>query len=254
MKAEKPFATEAEMCARFTAALPAGWTPYAETAGWDILLVRATDGFQIGIQAKLRMNLDVINQAIEDRFAFAYSLEGPDCRAIMVPDVGTAPFEKICGYIGLTIVRVRGAFPRGISGPIFLPDLPETKITSAYAYEDWFELYSNRRHQLPEYIPDVAAGASAPLRLTDWKIRAIKIAVTIDIRGYVTREDFKRHRIDHRRWLTANGWLRREGGVFKANRMPDFKGQHPRVWEQIAAEAAKWMPPDPAPAKQEAML
>lgn len=62
----KPFPTEAALCAAFIAAIDKrAWTPYAETAGWDILLVRKVDGFQIGVQAKLVFNLDVVNQAID---------------------------------------------------------------------------------------------------------------------------------------------------------------------------------------------
>jgi hypothetical protein len=38
---------------------------YPETEGWDILLVRVSDGFQIGIQAKLALNIGVINQCLE---------------------------------------------------------------------------------------------------------------------------------------------------------------------------------------------
>lgn len=255
MKAEKPFATEADMCARFIAALPKGWTPYAETAGWDILLVRDADGFQIGIQAKLRLNVEVINQAIEDRHSVAYHGDGPDCRAVMVPSSVDSGFVNICGYIGLTILQVRPAYQRGVSGPAYLPELPEAKITSNYAYEDWYEAYSGFRHRLPEYVPDVAAGASGPVQLTDWKIRALKIAVTLEVRGFVTRDDFKHHRIDHRRWMTPDGWLRREDGVYKAHRMPDFKAQHPQVWEQVKADAPKWMPAPPAAeAQQEPML
>ena len=54
------FRSEADLCAAFLAALEREhakkWMAYAETAGWDILLVRLKDGFQIGIQAKLALN------------------------------------------------------------------------------------------------------------------------------------------------------------------------------------------------------
>jgi hypothetical protein len=43
--------SEADLCAGFIAAATKGgsWTAYAETAGYDILMVRASDGVQIGI-------------------------------------------------------------------------------------------------------------------------------------------------------------------------------------------------------------
>src|SRR6185312_7545021 len=58
------FDTEAAMCAAFSEwAQGQGWTPYAETAGFDILLVHG-DGTQIGVQAKLRFNTAVLAQIL----------------------------------------------------------------------------------------------------------------------------------------------------------------------------------------------
>jgi hypothetical protein len=92
--------------------------------------------------------------------------------------------------------------------------------------------------------PNVAAGSPAPIQLTEWKIAAIKIAITLEIRGHLTRADFKHLRIDHRRWLApGNDWLRAENGKWVRDRMPNFRAQHPRVYEEIKAEAAKWMKP-----------
>ena len=84
-KKDKPFETEAALGAAYLATIDAErWISYPETAGWDILLVRRADGFQIGIQAKQRMNTDVINQTIEGNRMFSYSQRGPDCRAVLV--------------------------------------------------------------------------------------------------------------------------------------------------------------------------
>ena len=61
----KPFASEADLCAAFlawAARTAPGVACYAEWAGWDILLVYP-EGFQLGIQAKLRLNAEVIGQA-----------------------------------------------------------------------------------------------------------------------------------------------------------------------------------------------
>lgn len=239
MKTKKPFATEAEMCARFIGALDKGWTAYAETAGWDILLARDADGFQIGIEAKLKMNTHVINQAIEHS-VYWVDHAGPDCRAIMVPE-NEGGFDQIASYIGITVIRVRAPYERGVSGPAFTPYLPRLK--DEWLRSEWHEWCPTKRHQLPDYIPDVVAGASAPIQLTKWKVAAIKIAITLEQRGFVTRDDFKKHGIDHRRWLTPNGWLRHENGRYLAGIMPDFRTQHPKVYEEIAADAPKWMPP-----------
>jgi hypothetical protein len=235
----KPFATEVELCAAFIQAvgkLREKWTAYAETAGHDILLVREGDGFQIGIQAKLKMGVDVINQAIESSQWGGHT--GPDCRAVLVPET-THGFGKICDYVGLTIIVVRKPQDRYWTNA-FSPSLP----TETYSSDDWHEWCPSKRHELPEYVPDVAAGASAPLQLTQWKIAAMKIVITLRKRGFVTREDFKAHRLDHRRWLARESqWLVNKGGIYvQGPHSPgNFEHQHPRVWGEIMADVDKWM-------------
>lgn len=83
-KKTAPFKTEADLCAAFIAAIGDDWTSFAETAGWDILLVRKDDGFQIGIQAKLKLNTFVLAQTL-DQYRYSVDSPGPDCRAILVP-------------------------------------------------------------------------------------------------------------------------------------------------------------------------
>lgn len=246
MKAEvarKPFATEAALCAAFLGAIDRkAWTPYAETAGWDILLARNADGFQIGVQAKLRFNAEVLSQALEERGAYAATRPAPDCRAVLVPSGEARGLHRIAGYIGITILQVNGPPPRGVMWPAFSPYLPDE--ARSYTGDDWYEWAPAQRHRLPEYVPDVEAGASAPLQLTQWKIAAIKIAVTLESRGYVTRADFKAAGIDHRRWIARETqWLRRGAlGWERGPNLPDFRAQHPRVFAEIAGKRAEWMP------------
>lgn len=232
-----PFESEVALCAKFIARIGADWTAYPETGGWDILLVRNADGFQIGIQAKLKLNVAVITQAIEDGWSYRATRPGPDCRAVLVPYSDAAGFGRIAGYIGLTIIRVSSDG----YGQAFSPGLP--RINRDFG-EDWFECAPAQRHKLPEYVPDVAAGASAPLRLTTWKIAAIKVSVMLDKRGFVTRHDFKMLGIDYRRWIAVEyGWLKVSHGRYVAGpRLPDFRAQHPRVYDEITADADKWMP------------
>ena len=52
----------------------AKWTSYPETEGWDLLLVRE-DGLQLGIEAKLALNLEVLVQAL----GRGRDGVGPDC-------------------------------------------------------------------------------------------------------------------------------------------------------------------------------
>ena len=249
----KPFATEAALCAAFIKAVGDKWICYNETANWDILLVRKIDGFQIGIQAKLRFGVDVINQAIEDGWSYTRTGPMPDCCAVLVPESEDRGFGKICDHLGLNVIRVRDIEGLGLN-PLynsrFTPSLPKRDD------EDWHETATLKRHALPEYVPDVAAGAPSPLQLTDWKIKAIKLAITLEMRKHLTRRDFAHHRVDHRRWVTQ-GWLKVVDGRYVKDAFPDFKRQHPRVYREIKADAPKWLPKtllDEPVATQAAML
>lgn len=243
MKKPKPFATEVELCAVFLAALPAGWTAYAETANWDIILRRNRDGFQIGIQAKLRLNVDVICQALEERGGAWWVCDpGPNCRAVLVPE-GEGRLGRIADYCGLTVIWMRS----GDRHNPFYPGLP-LGDRGRLMDDGWHDWAPAELCKLPAYVPDSIAGSPSPIQLTDWKISAIKIAVTLERRGYVTRADFKHLDIDHRRWVTS-GWLKVVDGRFVADAPPDFKAQHPRNYAEIAADAVRWMLRLPSPAE-----
>lgn len=246
----KHFATEAALCSAFVAALDDRWTPFAETAGWDLLLVRVADGFQIGVQAKLRLNPFVLAQAL-DETRYSVTNPGPDCRAVLVPwgevQVG---ISYLCAYVGVTVLRMEPPHVNRYKptwSRRFEPALPEGKNHSD---SNWFEQAPTKRCKLPEYVPDVVAGKPSPVQLTEWKICALKIAVLLEKNGHVTRADFRHIGIDHRRWISpGTEWLSAGGvGFVPGRRFPNFRGQHPVVFEQIKADAHKWMP------KQELLL
>jgi len=239
-KKPKPFATEVELCKAFIESLPQGWTPYAETADWDILLVRRSDDFQIGVQAKLAFNANVLGQALEDGGGWWATREGPDCRAVLVPGY-QGGLGRIAAYIGITVIHLDER-PIG-SRRLFHPQLPEGS-SPGIGLDQWYDWAPTKRCALPDYVPDVPAGSSAPLQLTNWKIAALKIEATIELRGFVTRRDFAHHRIDHRRWTAReNGWLSNDAGkLVKGPRFPNFAAQHPRNYQEIKADAEKWLP------------
>jgi hypothetical protein len=252
MKTPKPFAKEADLCAAFIEALPDSWTAYPETAGWDILLVRKKDGFQIGIQAKLRLNTDVINQAIDEYGYWSAADPGPDCRALLVPE--SKGFARICQYLALVVITPSQPISYGPKATRsrwrFDPSLPEV---GHYLAGDWPEWAPATRCKLPAYVPDVIAGASAPTQLTDWKIKALKLAVLLEKNGAVQRTDFKHLQLDHRRWVEGR-WLSitPNGGFIAGSNWPDFKRAHPRVYVEIEADFEKWKP-NPTP-NQKALL
>lgn len=242
MKQVPRYETESAMCADFSKwAKVQGWTPYAETAGWDLLLV-ASDGTQIGVQAKLKFNLKVIEQTIPDSWD-AWRDRGPDYRAILVPVKGTN-CRHICGALGLAV------FYAGGRAGDFYPELGS-------GYSEWHFWNPKKRHVLPEFVPDVAAGSSAPVQLTRWKIAALRISALLDVRGYVTREDFKRYGIDHRRWTGPGGWLEANGTPGQYRWRENTKGfgdQHPVVYPQILEDIREWLAQEAKMPKQGEMV
>ena len=205
------YAKEEDLCGAFIRCLPEGWTAYPET-GFDILLSRDEDGFQIGVEAKLRLNAKVISQAMEYQSVAHIGEPAPDCRAVLVPESKTGALTEICAALGVTLIRMteniifaddgqpdwlypdkrkyikaRRRFGECHTAP-FKPELPSLKERYSLR-EEWFERCPERRLVLPEYVPDVQAGSAAPVALTSWKIKAIKIAVTLEKRGYVKRAD-----------------------------------------------------------------
>lgn len=246
------FDSEAAMCAAFIAALPEGWTAYPET-DFDILLCRNSDGAQIGIEAKLRLNAEVISQICDDGYDPCRS--GPDYRAVLVPAGTAGSLSGICRKLGITVIEMSDDTITNhydSRRAKFSPALPKAGEQHWYHYDHWMEWAPLQRLQLPDYVPDVVAGRSGPVKLTEWKIRAIKIAVLLERRGHVTRQDFKAIGIDYRRWIEPyTGWLARgaiPGQWIAGQHIGTFKAQHPVNYEQIAADFDKWAP------KQEAAI
>ena len=239
-KPEGPkFEKEADLCAAFIAAVDAKkWVCYGETAGCDILAVRKGDGVQVGIEAKLRLNPQVVAQALPTKI---HGDVGPDYRAVLVPGGRVQQhMGAICAALGITVIVYWGkeSDSRRYGAP-FSPPLPDEGINPEYFWHQWAPL---RRHALPDYIPDVAAGSSSPIALTHWKIRAIKLAVILEERP-LTRADFKAAGVSIYRWIDKHtGWLLLgDGGYVRGPYMPDFAAQHPKNYEEIKADKAAWL-------------
>lgn len=235
------FEKESDLCAAFIAAVdPRDWICYNETEGWDILAVRKADGAQVGIEAKLRLNAEVVVQALPEMLRWNAATVGPDYRAVLIPYGGTQLHLKpICDALGITIISFRGTESRISWCRAFDPALPEERMDPEYS---WFQWCPDKRHKLPGYVPDVAAGASAPVALTHWKIKAIKLVIILKHRA-VIRDDFKILGLSPSRWTDPyTGWLiKGEGGYVAGPHIPDFAAQHPRNFAEIEADQATWM-------------
>ena len=197
-----------------------------------------TPSIQIGIEAKLALNAKVISQVLEPDTYWHAAETGPDYRAVLVPAYASGGLEGICRRLDVTVIRM-GDRSR------FDPYLP----SESYSHERWRDQCPWSRVTLPEFVPDCEAGTPAPTRLTPWKIKAIRIAVLLKRRGYVTRADFTAIQIDHRRWIDGRWvvWDLPRRVLVAGDYLPRFERQHPRNFEEIAASFDKWAPPEIAP-------
>ena len=220
---EKKFETEEALCAAFAMwAQEEGFTVFAETAGWDMLLV-ADDGLQLGIEAKLALNLKVIAQALGS--IYSYGTAGPDFRGVLVPAADSA-CTAMLAHCGVSVF-----YPYYFNGVRWL-----FRRDGDHEFEmfDWNPV---RRCELPEFVPDVPAGVPAPRTLSPWKVGALRVMALLELQGFVTREDVRRCKNDPRRWCAGDGWLSPLGnGRWGPGRAPRFDQQHPQVYAQILAE------------------
>lgn len=258
------FRNEAELCSTFISQLPQGWTAYPETAGFDIVVVRDADGVQIGVEAKLSLNAKVVLQATEG-FGYWSQGSGPDFRAVLVP-YGRAGAEMaaLARLLQVTVIEMKsketyqalrntgyGNF-RFVDRHVkkFTPELPG--IDRYEHQERWLDQLPMKRLDLPDYVPDVVAGASGPSQLSEWKIKAIKIAVILEKRGYVAISDFIALHIHRQRWI-QNRWLDLRvvdgkvvrGHYVRGRLLMDLRAAHPVNYGQIEADYEKWKPADP---------
>jgi len=232
------FATEADLCRQFIAAVERAnerrkarfgedvqvWTPYPETAGFDILFV-ANDGRQIGVEAKLRLNGKVLAQALPSYITYSFGMIGPDYRAVLVPSSGD--LQPVCSALGLTVLTLRDD-RYGIDG--YTPSFPVADRDDS-AWHDWCP---QQRCTVPEVNSDTVAGVPSPIQLTEWKIKAIKLAIILEQRP-VSRADFKALNLSPSRWTAPfTGWLvKSNAGYVPGPHMPDFRRQHPVAYEQL---------------------
>ena len=201
------------------------------------MLLAHKTGIQVGIEAKLSLNAKVLDQTLP---AFNYDEQGPDYRAVLVPEDSLQNhLVGIAGHLGVTIIRLS---TYSASTPMWYanPSLPDEKFT--YGLADWHNWCPKRRCSLPDYVPDVVGGRAAPVQLSEWKIKAIRLLILLERHGYVSRRDMAALGISPSRWTAAyHGFLSPSAkGYVRNERTPDLKAQHPTIWPQIEADFPTW--------------
>lgn len=216
--------SEAELCSWFQeAAESAGFVVYNEWGGYDQILVRP-DGIQIGIEAKLRANIVVLSQIISPRGWKSHSTQ---FRAVLVPKA-SKEFLYVASVLRVLVFEKRMYSARYSTRYWTLPTKGDYLWGGGVT--------------LPEVVPDVVGGKRSPIRLTPWKIKAIKLCNRLRKNGFVTTLDFKEEGVDatiwKSKWLVAQGKDGRRTKYVKRSYykdpMPDE--QHPDVAAKLRDE------------------
>lgn len=197
-----PFDKETELCAHFAKeAENYGWLAYPETENFDLLLV-ATElvhgqfniGDQIGIQAKLVPNIEVLYQSLPRPLHW----RGPNYYGVLIPKA-TREFREVAAALKIKVFEaaVRNWKQEWEPGPI---------RAFASAPRTWPE----HKHKKPCWVPDVhvemEAGAASPKQLTPWKLKAVKLALHGVTKGYLTSHDFSLFDVSMSRWVRLS-WI-----------------------------------------------
>lgn len=244
------FPTEAALCDMFARDVRemGGWTVYPETAGFDILLVRDATGHQVGVEAKLALNAKVADQIVPGESPYCSEAAGPDFRVVIVPCITDASLgiAKLLRVVGVQVLapdrRWRGGLGFTLStrghddcSAEFDSTSPRELSPWDLAWHDW---NPEERCRLPSIVPDVRAGVPAPVRLTPWKIGALRVIADLELDGFVTAKSVRAHGVDARRFCASDGWLASlGGGRWKRGTLPAFEQQHPAAYAQVLAEA-----------------
>ncbi|SDR11298.1 hypothetical protein SAMN04515695_2832 [Pseudovibrio sp. Tun.PSC04-5.I4] len=241
VKQKATFASESDMCAHFIKLLPEEWIVYPEWANWDILLIRKSDGLQIGVEAKLRLSAKVISQAGES--AHEVDQPGPDCRAVLIPKGSNLDFQPVCKLLCLQIIEIESPESKRLSTKHWYhPNLPKPGRASSAGY--FKEFYPQSRHLLPEIVPAVPAGKSSPIKLTPWKIKAIKLDVLLKRHGVVTRKIFKALGLSTTLFLYSDKkWMQRcqpKGAWERGPNFPDLQKGCEENYEELEKRYTTW--------------
>lgn len=200
-RARAAYRSEGELCDAFTAeARREGYVVHAETSGWDLLLVDR-DGLQVGVQAKLRPNCDVLAQALLG----SADAPGPDVHAVLVP-VPSPAFVAVAEELRLVIFTAADASPLSMSVSPAIRRITERDTWSPIRVTlERAQLWQHTRRAwtAPVEILGMGGGRPGPRQITPWKIAAVRLCRLLRARGHLLREDFNAARVSITWWITG---------------------------------------------------
>jgi hypothetical protein len=213
--------SEVQLCEQFIEVLSrAGFVIYPEVGDWDIVAL-GLDNEQLGIQAKMRPNINVLYQAIRRPY------NGPRYRSVLVPKA-TKEFIHVAKNLGLYVFTAK--FMNFVTMPRY------TNLVKLGGFKRW--------ESTPLWLPPVPssekAGVSSPRQLTRWRIQAIRLCLRLFENGRISSKDFDEFGISKHVWV-SNRWIKPYGkeGRYKTYVQADGGSRLPIVGFETIAEQIK---------------
>jgi len=196
---------EEQICEAFSEyAQTHSWVVYPETGSWDMLLVKGD--IQIGIQAKLKLNIKVIHQALPHDYrrtaGINLSVPGPNYRAVLVPQ-RDYDFMDVCAACHLACFCPevdRYGDARWLDQGL----IAESEFGKEYLWTPSKPVW------LPEHVPTMAAGVPSPRSMSKWKEGALKAMAHLEIHGHITSKDFASYGVSASTFVQRD-WIRSSG-------------------------------------------
>lgn len=247
--------SESDLCKEFKEWLRSrGFVVYPEVSDWDLVAVRdaerqfnigeGVDIFhvktsnlgatqlawkpdtQIGIQAKLQANIDVLYQAAVAR------VMGPRLRTVLVRRAD-GRFIGVARALGLSVAVREYRSHRW------------SRVSEWRQHPNGFLVYNSQKVWdtkqlwLPPVTTDLPAGTPSPIQLTEWRVKALKLCRIGRDKGYLTSKDFKTAGVDMKRWVTCD-WMRDTGEKVEGLKTYRLTETAPDIgWEEISEQIHK---------------
>ncbi|MRG98848.1 hypothetical protein GIY21_00915 [Xanthomonas sontii] len=245
--------SEAVLCAAFIAEVNKipGCTCYPETGGYDIV-VALPDSRQIGVEAKLQLNAKVAEQILPSHGHELHGAAGPDHRLVIVRSI-TEANEGIARMLQMLGVEVwapsvyqrlgdpaelcfRAAHRLSLDADVAEP--PRHNMDYHY-YSALYDFNPPQRIQLPDVAPTTQAGIPAPVRMTPWKMAAVRVLARLRAQGHIMAKEIAAEGCSPSIWTQK--WLDRgavRGQWVESARTPALDKQHPELYA-VALERAR---------------
>lgn len=243
---------ESSLCyALIDEGLLAGWDYFPEYPNnrYDILFVAgegcttagAEPGMQIGVQAKMKLNDDVLAQ-VRQNVVYHRRYNGPDRVVALVPEAPRTPKEK----------EVEAKL-QAIGAGIFFPYLTfngndSSETRRAKNFDSLIRAGQATsfpgRIPIPKHFPlPDEPGKPSPTTWSLWKQKAMALVVHATVHGTLTHTDFAKHRVSMTFWRNAK-WILKVGQqgrshIYELNpdvdpRRPD--AQYPELFQKLVEE------------------